>query len=230
MDPGALGIEPPRLIPFAHLLVHMRNRAYSPQMGRFMQPDPNATALTLIEAASYHGRGMDAMVAAFSITSLYGDGLNTQQYLRSNPWQRGDPLGLLSEYGDAVEEGLHPLDEALDAFALLDPLPGPADFIREAASALIEDYAANLDWDVEWAMDWSLPDDDHSRGDNSWVTLALGRGLRDAFEIGIPGTDRSFNPADVFAGSRVGRSTGRSGGGKVRGGYTIQCARGHEAQ
>gem|GEM_PF-4193486 len=27
---------PPRLIPYAHLMVHMRNRAYSPQMGRFM--------------------------------------------------------------------------------------------------------------------------------------------------------------------------------------------------
>ncbi len=94
VDPGAQGIEPPRLIPFAHLLVHMRNRAYSPQMGRFMQPDPNATAMTLIEAASYHGRGMDAMVAAFDMQGMYGDGMNLYEYLGSSPWGRSDPLGL----------------------------------------------------------------------------------------------------------------------------------------
>ncbi len=88
------GNEPPRLIPYAHLIVHMRNRAYSPQNGRFMQPDPNATALTLIEATAYHGRGLGALVAAFDVQGLYGDGMNLYEYAGSNPWMRADPLGL----------------------------------------------------------------------------------------------------------------------------------------
>jgi len=37
-----------RLIPFAHSISHMRNRVYAPGIGRFMQPDPNATGQTLL--------------------------------------------------------------------------------------------------------------------------------------------------------------------------------------
>ncbi len=101
---GSSGGEPPRLIPYAHLLVHMRNRAYSPQTGRFMQPDPNATALTLIEATAYHGRGLDALVAAFEMQGLYGDGMNLYEYAGSNPWMRADPLGLSWDPFDMVDE------------------------------------------------------------------------------------------------------------------------------
>ncbi len=100
---GGASDGPPRLIPYAHLLVHMRNRAYSPQMGRFMQPDPNATAMMLIEAASYHGRGLDAIVAAFDVQGLYGDGMNLYEYLGSSPWGRRDPLGLSWDPFDMVD-------------------------------------------------------------------------------------------------------------------------------
>jgi len=84
----------------------MRNRAYSPQMGRFMQPDPYATAMMLIEAASYHGRGLDAMVAAFDVQGMYGDGMNLYAYLGANPWMRSDPLGLSWDPFDMVDEYL----------------------------------------------------------------------------------------------------------------------------
>ena len=87
-------------------MVHMRNRAYSPQMGRFMQPDPNATAMMLIEAASYHGRGLDAMVAAFDVQGMYGDGMSLYAYLGSNPWMRSDPLGLSWDPFSMVDEYL----------------------------------------------------------------------------------------------------------------------------
>ncbi|MBX3408091.1 MAG: hypothetical protein KF869_15150 [Phycisphaeraceae bacterium] len=99
-----LGNEPPRLIPFAHLVVQMRNRAYVPQLGRFLQPDPNATALTLIQATSFHGRGMGALVAAFDVEGLYGDGMNLYEYAGSNPWMRADPLGLSWDPFDMVDE------------------------------------------------------------------------------------------------------------------------------
>lgn len=118
------GAEPPRLIPYSHLLVHMRNRAYSPQMGRFMQPDPNATALTLIEAASYHGRGLDAMVAAFDVQSLYGDGMNLYEYLGSNPWSRRDPLGLSWDPFSMVDE--YSADDAGSRAAFLERVIGGA--------------------------------------------------------------------------------------------------------
>ncbi|MBX3110312.1 MAG: HNH endonuclease [Fimbriimonadaceae bacterium] len=181
-----VGNEPPRLIPFAHLVVQMRNRAYMPQLGRFLQPDPNATALTLIEATSFHGRGMGALVAAFDVQGLYGDGMNLYEYLGSSPWNSSDPLGLY-EWDDFWE----------DAFSANFGLPGPSDFITGALQSLVEEYSANLDWDVEWALNWDLPDDAHSRLDNRWVVTAMGRGLYDAFDFGIG--DHRFNPLDRFA-------------------------------
>ncbi|MBX3404698.1 MAG: hypothetical protein KF699_14905 [Phycisphaeraceae bacterium] len=209
----------------------MRNRAYMPQLGRFLQPDPNATALTLIEATSFHGRGMGgvgALVAAFSMLSLYEDGGNLYQYVRSNPWRRSDPLGL--ESGEDEEDGPNWFEEGMDAFALLDPLPGPSDFIREAAKAIVEDYAANLEWDVEWALDWDLPDDWHSRTDDTWVGLALARGAKNAFDIGLPGTQDSYNPLDRFAGQQKSGRGSRNGVGRnVNSGHSIVAQTGQRA-
>jgi len=128
----------------------MRNRVYSPSMGRFFQPDPNATAMMLIEAASYHGRGLDAMVAAFDVQGPYGDGMNLYEYLGSSPWQQRDPLGLF--FGDAV-----------DAYATMGFTAG------YLAYRLTSQYAENLGHDVDWATDWDMPDDWHTRGDSSWV-------------------------------------------------------------
>ena len=86
--------EPPRCVPFAAVLYQNRNRTYAPGLGRFMQQDPNATAMVLMESAAYHGRGIGAVVAAFSAEQMYGDGGNLYQYLGSNPGSRSDPMGL----------------------------------------------------------------------------------------------------------------------------------------
>jgi len=118
------GDEPPRLIPYAHLLVHMRNRVYSPSMGRFFQPDPNATAMTLIEASAHHGRGMDALVSAFDVQGLYGDGMNLYEYLGSSPWQRSDPLGLSWDPFSMVDEYL--AEDAGSKAAFLERIIGGA--------------------------------------------------------------------------------------------------------
>jgi hypothetical protein len=98
--------EIPRLVPYAHLVVQVRNRAYSPALGRFFQQDPNATAMALIGASVYHGRGVGALVTAFGLEELYGDGANLYAYLGSNPWQRHDALGLSWDPFDAVDEYL----------------------------------------------------------------------------------------------------------------------------
>lgn len=49
--------ELPRLVPFAHGLYQNRNRSYSPSLGRFLQQDPNQTAMALLSVISSHGRG-----------------------------------------------------------------------------------------------------------------------------------------------------------------------------
>jgi YD repeat-containing protein len=104
------GMESPRLVPFGHTISHNRNRLYSPQMGRFYQLDPNATAMALLEASIYHGKGVGAIALAFSMEQMYGDGLNLYEYLGSNPWNRSDPMGLSWDPFDMVDEFI-----ALDA-------------------------------------------------------------------------------------------------------------------
>ena len=182
----SLGNEPPRLIPFAHLVVQMRNRAYMPQLGRFLQPDPNATALTLIEATSFHGRGMGALVAAFDVQDLYGDGMNLYEYLGSSTWTNNDPLGLFLGYDDAIMWGVGGL--------------------RGGFEEMVGQYADNMLADVEWAVDWEMGDDWHSRLDSSWVdvSFAMGfyRGMMDQVQssLFLDGTDAGH----YYAGSGAG--------------------------
>lgn len=204
-------VTQPRLVPFAHALYHARNRVYDVRHARWNQSDPNATALVLLDVAAHHGHAWGASVVDFDLDRLYGDGGNLYGYMLSNPWTNGDPMGLY-----------------VDFF-----LPDPAGFIGSVLESLVSDYAANLEWDVEWAMDWSLPDDDHSRIDNSWVGLAFGWGLYDAFTIGIPFTDLEFNPLDMWAGGGSKGKARRGGASSRRGfvltGETIYTKRGREA-
>ncbi len=63
------GYLSPRLVPYAVGMYHGRNRSYNPQLGRWMQADPNEAALTLL-AASSNGRGFSAVVAALDPSLL----------------------------------------------------------------------------------------------------------------------------------------------------------------
>lgn len=176
------GNESPRLVPFGHTICHNRNRLYLPQLGRFFQLDPNATAMALLESSASHGRKIGRSSLRFNIETLYGDGLNIYDYTRSNPVTNSDPLGLF-------------------VGMLSIACPGPGNMITGVLQSLVSEYAANLDWDVEWAVDWSLPDDAHSRTDSSWIKVAMLRGLHNACEIGIPFTDISAHPLDALAGA-----------------------------
>ncbi|MBX3408093.1 MAG: hypothetical protein KF869_15160, partial [Phycisphaeraceae bacterium] len=113
----------------------MRNRAYMPQLGRFLQPDPNATALTLIEATSFHGRGMGALVAAFDVQGLYGDGMNLYEYAGSNPWIRADPLGLSWDPFSMVDEYL--AEDAGSKAAFLERVIGGARIYAYVGATLL---------------------------------------------------------------------------------------------
>ncbi|MBL0870875.1 MAG: hypothetical protein IBJ18_09900 [Phycisphaerales bacterium] len=162
------GDELPTLVANASGLYQMRNRVYSPTLGRFMQRDPNATSMVLIESASMHGRGLGAAVAAISPDAMYGDGHNLYQYLGSNPWHRFDELGLswAEIAGDAVVAGIRG--------------------IRGGLAEMTSQYGANMEADVDWAMDWSQSDNIHSRRSSDWVSesfdLGMTRGFSEAFD------------------------------------------------
>ncbi len=102
------GTDPPSaLVPFAHTIVQAGNRVYTPQLGRWMQRDPNATAQVLLSAAAHSGRTLLAAAAAFDADGRMGDGFNLYAYLGSNPWMRSDPLGLSYDpFADHVDNYL----------------------------------------------------------------------------------------------------------------------------
>lgn len=78
-------------------------------------------------------------------------------------------------------------------------IPGPGDFVLSGLESLVTAYSVNLEWDVEWALNWDLADGLHSRNDNTWVIVALLSGVYHAYDISIPFTDIGFNPLDWFS-------------------------------
>ena len=166
-----------RLEPGAKLLGQVRNRAYAPDLGRFVQRDPHATGLALVCSAWTGVPAVMPEINGFDLSSHYGDGPSVYQYVIGNTWTNSDPEGCL-----------------VRGLALL--LPGPSDMITGALQGMVEEYAARQMWDVEWAMDWSMGDDWHTRNDSEWVYVAMAEGVYNSFAIGIPGTDIGFNPLD----------------------------------
>ncbi len=92
-----------QLLPFGHVIYHNRNRVYAPQLGRFLQRDPNQTGQTLMAAALHSGRGAGSIAVAFNMEGLYGDGGNLYGYLRGNPWRHSDVLGLATDPFDEMD-------------------------------------------------------------------------------------------------------------------------------
>lgn len=169
------------LLALASALLAPRSHAvYQTQTGRYLQADPNATAMVLMDWSSYHGRYSDLLQPQIDLERRFGDGANLYQYLGSDPWMRTDPSGLFF-------------------------MPGPGDFVSGAMRSMLAEYSARQEWDVEWALDWDTPDNLHSRLDDSWVEIAILRGLYEEYDFAIPFTDLTVNPLDAFAGATPGR-------------------------
>jgi hypothetical protein len=105
------------LTPLAQGTYHNRNRDLIPQLGRFLQRDPNATAQPLITAAAFNAAVSDTLIDAIDLESHFIDGLNPYTYLNANPLKSRDPLGLYSEddeidalIGDLTGHKLYALD------------------------------------------------------------------------------------------------------------------------
>jgi len=82
------------LTPTARGLYYNRNRFYSPDLGRFITRDPNATALPILTAMTMNGQVIDVLLSSFDGQALYGDGVNLYLYVGANPVTGRDPLGL----------------------------------------------------------------------------------------------------------------------------------------
>ncbi len=191
--PGAQYADTPRLTPFAHHIYHNRNRSYHPTLGRFLQMDPNAAGLIVMSDLPQDGRAFVSASPSMSLDGRLSDGANLYQYVRSSPWDLSDPLGLYS--------GEDAYEDVTDVMGLLDPIPGPSDFIRSMLKSMVETYSANLEWDSEWAENWGYDDGWSTRESSEWVTVAIAEGLYESFDIDLPFTDNSINPLDMFASS-----------------------------
>jgi len=187
LDADAPSVE---LAAGARGLYHNRNRTYDPRTGRFTTSDPNGTSRAAFGQA-LHGHAVAQDLSAFDALSLYGDGLSVYGYLGSDPMGQQDPLGLFLGYDDLVMWGFGTL--------------------RGGMEEMVGQYADNMDADIEWAMDWDMGDDWHTRLDNSWVGLSFALG---AYRGLMEEVRSSFMIAPAYAG--FGAAAGRAAKGSVR--------------
>jgi hypothetical protein len=100
----ATSAQDTQLAPGAIGLYNARNRPYGPHVARFFTRDPNGTSQLVIGSAAYHAGLVYTGDRAFVINELYGDGSNLYQFVRSNPVNVLDPLGLWGfDYFDEAE-------------------------------------------------------------------------------------------------------------------------------
>jgi hypothetical protein len=159
-----------RLEPPATLVYHNRNRTLSPTLGRFLQSDPNASGVGLVSSVPHSGVVVGVNVLSADLSEIVNDGVGLYQYCRSNPLGGSDPSGLwlnmLTQLGaDAVVAGLRG--------------------VRGGLESMTFQYAQNLEDDIDWAMDWSQPDDWNSRMSSKWVYESFEEGMSGGFRDGI---------------------------------------------
>jgi len=81
-----------------------RNRFYSPTLGRFIQRDPNETALPILTALATNAESLSVNFGPFDAHALYANGPNLYQYEGSNPVNNRDPSGLYDEFDEAMDD------------------------------------------------------------------------------------------------------------------------------
>lgn len=165
----------PRLAARRPLLYHVRNRSllagepvdengearvWAGGMGRFLQPDPNATGSATLDDLTMHGQFCMESSPAAELEKWTTDGMGALSCCGSSPLAHNDPSGLI--------------------LGLIPGLIGPTTLgqlqsdwftntleygqsVGQRASALMEDYTFNQELDMDWASDWSQGDDMYSR-------------------------------------------------------------------
>ena len=136
-------------------------------------------------------RWYDAANGRFNRLDPFAGNDSDPQSFHKYAYVHGDPISNIDPTGEFSLVGL-----AIGITAQL--LPGPGDFVEAGLTSLVQAYAVNLQWDVEWAQDFSLPDNLSSRNSDDWVFAALAGGIKDTFTYSIPFTGIQFNLADIL--------------------------------
>jgi YD repeat-containing protein len=160
-------------------IYQVRNRTYMPELGRFMQRDPNASGqMTASSEAKFGANPMWYVANGFNSEAMYQDGLNLFAYGGANSLRNHDPLGL-DYWGDVGEGAGIAWEGVKTVMGVMDP----GGIVGSMLQSLVEQYAVNQEDDVEWAMDWGRADGDNTRMNNSWVELSLLRGAAEQFNL-----------------------------------------------
>jgi hypothetical protein len=165
----------------------VRNRHYAPDLGRFMQRDPNATGAIALQASVTVGAIKSQSEAFLALVGHLRDGMGVYGAYAGMPLSHADPLGLFG------------FVEVLSTAASMATMfvPTPQDFLEAVARDVVAEYAERQLDDVEWALDWDQGDEWHSRGDDRWIAATIGRALYGAFEVSLGPIH--FNWLDAFA-------------------------------
>ncbi len=147
-------------------LCHNRNRLYDPAEGRFTGNDPNGLGLPVLSGTAFGGVAPSAFDVDPNIGLHHADGLNTHAAYHANPRASQDPSGLFIDPADIA------------GMAVMGVVRG----LRGGLEAIVSVYADNQDYDLDWAMDWGLPDDWNTRTENTWVAQAWNEGVRGGLE------------------------------------------------
>jgi hypothetical protein len=135
----------------------VRNRHYSPHLGRLLQRDPNATGAAVLGSLASLGRGIASGGASLELATHLTDGVGVYGWLGGEgPWRSSDPLGL---FGFNIPDvlGAVALEAGSQAHEMYMELNG-----RIAESRLFRittEFGHDSAAYVDWATDWSLDDD-----------------------------------------------------------------------
>jgi len=185
-------------------LYYNRNRTYSPELGRFLQRDPNGTGMDAKASLPFMGSAPPKTGLGVDVMQWSQDGLNPFSYVRNSPLRSQDPTGLFGfsmgelMFGMTASEDLNSYynDSAIDAgMSFSDLIMGQFDV------ASMEQMA-----DISWASNWDEPDEGFSRSgfevigdDESGIVDRIGTLASGAKTEFGPGSAARLVSAGVYA-------------------------------
>jgi YD repeat-containing protein len=131
-----------------------RNRHFSPNLGRFVQRDPNATGLVLAAVPAMHGQRVGISLQPFDAEFHYQDGPNTHAIYAGGPTLYSDPMGLIGIIG-GLSTGMNMADMASDAMDMA--MQGVT--IQSRLFAMLANYADGQFVGATLSDIWEVPDD-----------------------------------------------------------------------
>jgi hypothetical protein len=171
-----------RLAPEADLLVLMRNRQYLPRLGRFLQPDPNATGVAVQPSLAYGGSALPTPDPYVDLHSWAADGTNPLAYALSDPVNGADPTGLFFAgftglLMSGVDQWMNTTDVFDQAYQGVSIGLGLWDRIDRhyAMQAVDAEWAGNWDWSDDWFQNVQIDDGLQGVVDNVGPAVASAR-------------------------------------------------------